>query len=271
MTRMRIGVASSGPRSRPRRGDRLRAVDHDVAEPVDLGDQPGGMTVVESYCSTIAGPIEPVAGAQELALVERRQSGARRAVDVEHDLALERLRLRRVAAAGLGESAGSSSAIRPMPTTRMLMISISASKRWPYSCSCARWNALLELLHPARRCRPPAPRSGPRSPARRTGSRPAAGPGVDRRGRRRRRAGRPPARRARRSARESRSMSRLLSACRSVATNSCWRSVARRPGRRDDARVRRHEHARDLELERDVAREERPAPPAATSVNSRGS
>jgi hypothetical protein len=40
---------------------------------------------------------------------------------------------------------------------------------------------------------------------------------------------------------------------------------------RDDARVRRHEHARDLELERDVAGEQRAAPPAATSVNSRGS
>ena len=43
------------------------------------------------------------------------------------------------------------------------------------------------------------------------------------------------------------------------------------PGRSDDARIGRHEHPGDLELERDVAREKGPAPPAATSVNSRGS
>ena len=32
-----------------------------------------------------------------------------------------------------------SSSTRPMPTTRTLMISIAASKRWPYSASCAAW------------------------------------------------------------------------------------------------------------------------------------
>ena len=45
---------------------------------------------------------------------------------------------------------------------------------------------------------------------------------------------------------------------RSVATNSCCRSVASRPGGGDDARVGGHEHARDLQLERDVAGEQRP-------------
>jgi hypothetical protein len=31
--------------------------------------------------------------------------------------------------------------MRPMPMARMFTISISASKRWPYSASWARWKA----------------------------------------------------------------------------------------------------------------------------------
>jgi len=40
--------------------------------------------------------------------------------------------------ARVGDPSGRSST-RPMPTARMLMISIGASKRWPYSSSWAAW------------------------------------------------------------------------------------------------------------------------------------
>ena len=110
--------------------------------------RPGGITVVVSYCSTIAGPDEPVAGAQPLALVERREVPLGRAVDLEDDLALERRRRRTDRRRRPRAAAGCSSSTRPMPTARMLMISIGASKRWPYSSSCAAWKRSFELLDP---------------------------------------------------------------------------------------------------------------------------
>ena len=138
------------------------------------------------------------------------------------------------------------------------MISIGASKRWPYSASCARGSAPSAPRPRRRRRRRRAPRCAPRSPARRSGSRPGAARAGDPAGPRRRRAGRRPGATSSSKRAESCASSRLLSAWRSVPTNSCWRSVASRPVAARMPGVRRHEHARDLELERDVAGEQRP-------------
>ena len=55
------------------------------------------MTVVESYCSMIAGPSIRSSGAQPLAVVEGRQPPLGTAADIEDDLALDGLRHGRVA------------------------------------------------------------------------------------------------------------------------------------------------------------------------------
>ena len=139
------------------------------------------------------------------------------------------------------------------------MISIGASKRWPYSASCARVEALLQLLDPG-----VVDGSG-----RHLRAHLVALPGVAA-------VGEPPDEAAilGHAVRlelcdglpdelvEARREPRLVEALQRVALgrDELVLEVGReQPGRRDDARVRRHEHACDLELERDVAREHRPA------------
>ena len=235
-----------------------RAVDHDVAVRVDLGARGrAGSTVVVSYCSTIAGPVDPVARAQQLAVVERRRValGAPSTSNTTSRSSVSRatgspLPRSSSAPVELVDSADADDAdvhdldrgveavavlglVRGVEALRELLdpgvVDGAGGHLGAHLVALARVAAVGEAPHEA----------------------PVVGE------RRRRRAARPPARRARRSRPSSGRWSRSRAACRSVATNSCWRSVASRPVAASDARVRRDEHARDLELERDVAREQR--------------
>ena len=151
ITRIRIGVASPAPRSASARL-RPRAVDDDVAEAVDLGREAGRDDGRRVVLLDDRRALDAVAGAQRLAVVEGRRRRLGLAVDVEDDLALERLR----AATGSPSPASisahwSSSIAADRRATRTLTISTSASKRWPYSRSWARVERLLRAARPRRR------------------------------------------------------------------------------------------------------------------------
>ena len=139
------------------------------------------------------------------------------------------------------------------------MISIGASKRWPYSSSCAAWKRSFSS----------STQASSTVAGRHLGAHLVSLPGVAAVGE--------PSHEAAvvrdgvgvelcdglrdelvEARSESCALSRLLSAWRSVADELVLEIGREQPGRGEDARVRRHEHARDLELERDVAREQRP-------------
>ena len=59
-----------------------------------MATQPGGMTVVESFCSTMAGPLKDFADRQQMPAVERGFEWPQFAVDAKHALSGLDLRLR---------------------------------------------------------------------------------------------------------------------------------------------------------------------------------
>ena len=117
------------------RSGRRRVGDHDVPEPVDLRRVPGGMTVVESYWLTIAGPSSTFPAFERGAVVEARRHGPRLAAVLNQASPSWRSASRgdsRPARARAPASVG----IRPMPRTRTFGISTSdSSKRREYSRS----------------------------------------------------------------------------------------------------------------------------------------
>ncbi len=137
------------------------------------------------------------------------------------------------------------------------MISIGASKRWPYSSSCAAWKRAFSS----------STQASSTAPGGHLGAHLVALPGVAA-------VGQPPHEpallgdgvgvelrdglagelvEARRELRRVEVLERMA-----LGADELVLEVGReQPGRGEDARVRRHEHARDLELERDVAGEQR--------------
>ena len=230
---------------------------------------PAGTTVVESYCSMIAGP--SIRSPPAAARARRTASSALGpAVDVEDDLALERLRRGRVAVAGL--ELGRLELVDPPDpdgahvddldlarrtggrTRPRARGGSAASSSTQAVVDRARRNLEAHLVSLARVAA--VGEAADEAPVLGNAVRLELGDRL---------------RDELVETARSRSWSRLLSAWRSVATNSCWRSVASRPvaamipgcggtSTRGISSSSAMSHANSG-----------PAPPAATSVNSRGS
>ena len=253
ITRIRIGVASSPPLG----ADAGGAVDDDVPVAVDLGDETRWNDRRRVVLLDDRGALDPVAGAQQLAVEERCQTALCAAADVEDDLALDGLRGGGVAVAlrQLGPVELLDPSDADGPDVDDLDLGVEAVPVLPLV---RRVESLLQLLDPGvvdRARRDVEPDLVPLARVAAVGEPPDEPPllgypvGVELRdglgaelveAR-----GQPLA------------VERLqrVPFGRDVLVLEVGGEQARRRG---DARVRRDDHARDLELERDVAGEQRP-------------